>query len=126
MIIQTFIVFKVNIINEAKCMIKETIFLAILSIVLGGSLSEIYSADDTVITITPTKETIIASGFTRDNIYFELKEYETTDNIVLSSFKKLTLNESSKVKGRIIGIDNRKYVFSVAETVLDLSEIGNK
>jgi len=107
-------------------MIKETIFLAILSIVLGGSLSEIYSADDTVITITPTKETIIASGFTRDNIYFELKEYETTDNIVLSSFKKLTLNESSKVKGRIIGIDNRKYVFSVAETVLDLSEIGNK
>jgi len=107
-------------------MIKETIFLAILSIVLGGSLSEIYSADDTVITITPTKETIIASGFTRDNIYFELKEYETAENIILSSFKELNLNKTSTVKGRIIGIENRKYVFSVSETLLDLSEIGNK
>ncbi len=106
-------------------MIKEIIFLAILIIVLGESISEIRSTPDTVITITPTKETMIASGFTGDNIYFELKEYETKDNIVLSSFIKLNLNESSKVKGRIIGIDNGKYIFSVAETFFNLSEIGS-
>ena len=123
---ETYIVLEANISNEGKCMIKETIFLAILSIVLGGSVSEVFSTADTVITITPTKEIIIASGFTRDNIYFELKEYETTDNITLSSFKELNLNKRSTVKGRIVGIENGKYIFSVAETLLDLSELGNR
>ena len=122
---QTFIVLKVNIDSEGKCMIKETIFLAIL-IGLGGPVSEIGCTPDIVITITPTKETMIASGFSEDDIYFELKEYETTDNITLSSFKELNLNKSSKVKGRIVGKENGKYVFSVAETIFDLSEIGKQ
>ena len=123
---ETYIVLEAHISNEGKCMIKETIFLAILSIVLAGFVSEKGSSPDIVITITPTKETMIASGFSGDDIYYELKEYETTDNIVLSSFKQLNLNRSSTVKGRIIGIENGKYVFSVAENILDLSEIGNK
>ncbi len=105
-------------------MIRVIIFLAILSI--AGFVSEIGSTSDIVITITPTKETMIVSGFSEDNIYFELKEYETTDNIVLSSFRELKLNKSSTVRGRIIGIENGKYVFSVAENLLNLSEIGNK
>lgn len=105
-------------------MIRVIIFLAILSI--AGFVSEIGPTSDIVITITPTKETMIVSGFSEDDIYFELKEYETTDNIVLSSFRELKLNKSSTVRGRIIGIENGKYVFSVAENLLNLSEIGNK
>lgn len=107
-------------------MIKVTIFLAILSIFLGDSVSEICCMADTVITITPTKETMIASSFAGDNTFFELKEYETTDNIVLSSFIKLDLNKSSKVKGRIIGIENGKYIFLVDENIFELSMVGNK
>ncbi len=105
-------------------MIRVIIFLAILSI--GGFVSETGSTPDVIITITPTKETMILSGFSEDNIYFELREYETTDNIVLSSFKELNLNKRSTVKGRIVGIENGKYVFSVTEILLDLSEIGNR
>ena len=107
-------------------MLKETIFLAILSLVLWEFVSEIGSTSDIVITITPTKETMIISGFSEDNIYFELREYETTENIVLSSSKELNLNKRTTVKGRIVGIENGKYVFSVAETLLDLSELGNR
>jgi len=98
--------------------LKKVILLAILIVVLNQSVSE---TPDIVITITPTKETIIASGFsTKHNISYELKEYETTDNIVLSSLKTLKLNESSKLKGRIIGIENGKYIFSVEAIVRDV------
>ena len=86
--------------------------------VLNESASE---TPEIVITVTPTKETMMVSGFsTKYNMSYELKEYETTDNIVLSSLKTLNLNESSKVKGRIIGIENGKYVFSVEGVVHDL------
>ena len=103
-------------------MIKVPIFLAIVSIFLAGSASEIFTSD-VVITITPIKETIIMSGITKDNMYYELKEYETTDNIVLSSLKTLNINNSSKLKGRITGIKNGKYVFSVEGLVYNISNL---
>lgn len=97
---------------------RKVILLAILIMVLNESASE---TPEIVIAVTPTKETIMESGFsTKYNMSYELKEYETTDNIVLSSLKTLNLNESSKVKGRIIGIENGKYVFSVEGVVHDL------
>ncbi len=104
-------------------MIKLTVFLAVLIMFLDGSGSE---TPDIVIAVTPTRETIVASGLTGNNTFFELNEYETTDNIVLSSFIKLDLNKNSKVKGRITGIENGKYVFSVEENIFDLSTVGNK
>lgn len=102
------------------------IFLAILVIVLAGSLSETLSEQDVIIEITPTTETVTASGITRDGIYFELKEYQTAENIILSSFKTLDLNKKIKVKGRMIGINGGKYIFSVKEIILDLSAITNR
>lgn len=104
----------------------EAIFLAILAIVLGGSISEILSEQDVIIEITPTTETVVANGFTRHGIYFELKEYQTAEDIILSSFKTLDLNQKVRVKGQVIGTDSGKYVFSVKETVIDLAAFAKK
>jgi len=107
-------------------MINEAIFLGIFIIVLGGLASEIYPAGEGVIAVTPTSEIIVASGFTRDGIYFELKEYQTAEGIILSSFKTLDLNKRIKIRGQIIGISDEKYVFSVKETVIDLAIFAKK
>ncbi len=100
-------------------MVKGLIIVILgILIIPNGSVSE---TPDIVITVTPTKETIIASTFSaKDNFYYELIEYETTDNIVLSSQRTLNLNESSILKGRIIGIKNGKYVFSVENILFNI------